>query len=121
MDNQNSLTSVGPSTRIVEVMGRAPNNVAIVCRDTLGYEYYVSARVRRTERFPAAGEMWLLDRTFGAWTFAAWLDTSLGEPEPEPDPEPESFRFVEQVRFATAGTYTFESDVNPWLRAGRVK
>lgn len=34
---------------------------------------------------------------------------------------PESYRFVEQLRFTTPGTSTFDRSLYPWLRAVRVK
>lgn len=61
---------VGPTTLRVTVRAVALDGTALVT-DTNGREYEVRWDLARTPFTPAKGELWLIDRSLGPWTFAA--------------------------------------------------
>lgn len=49
-----------------------------VCRDEFGQVVEVPLDVQRAKGFaPAVGERWVIDRTFGRWTFAAGIEVTV--------------------------------------------
>ncbi|MET7363280.1 hypothetical protein ABZS76_33250 [Streptomyces sp. NPDC005562] len=44
------------------------------CIDTEGQYLGVTTVIQRTGLTPEVGQMWLVDRTYGPWSFAARLD-----------------------------------------------
>lgn len=55
------------------------------CVDTMGRYVDVATSVYRTAIQPAVGQIWLVDRTYGTWTFAAYIH--LGEDDPLAEPQ----------------------------------
>ncbi|MFE0490202.1 hypothetical protein [Streptomyces griseoaurantiacus] len=45
-----------------------------VCVDTEGQYLDVTTALHRTGITPEVGQVWMVDRTYGTWSFAAWLE-----------------------------------------------
>jgi hypothetical protein len=70
---QSPITNTGPAVRLVSVIGFMSSGNAALCRDEFGKEYEVPMGIERTNRRPVVGEQWLIDSSFGNWSFAGWL------------------------------------------------
>lgn len=44
------------------------------CIDTEGQYLDITTAIHRTGITPMVGQTWLVDRTYGVWTLAAWIE-----------------------------------------------
>ncbi len=64
------MSDYGPVVRRVTVTGVGADGIALV-RDSLGREFEVHWDLWRTPFKPVEGDLWLIDKLLGPWTFAA--------------------------------------------------
>jgi hypothetical protein len=79
---------IGWTTKQVTVRELIAAKKLAVCVDTEGQHLEVTTAIHRTGITPQVGQTWLVDRTYGAWSFAAWWGTVPPEPDPSTDWQP---------------------------------
>lgn len=65
---------IGWTVKQVKVRELIPAKRMALCVDTEGQYVEVSTAIRRTGITPEVGQDWLIDRTYGTWSFAAQID-----------------------------------------------
>jgi hypothetical protein len=65
---------IGWTIKQVKVQSLVPAKKLALCVDTEGQILEVTTALHRTGITPVVGQTWLVDRTYGAWSFAAWWD-----------------------------------------------
>ncbi|MGA5598423.1 hypothetical protein ACPCSE_29735 [Streptomyces cellulosae] len=65
---------LGWTVKQVTVRELVPGRKLALCVDTEGQRIEVTTAIQRTGIELAEGQVWLVDRTFGHWSFAARLD-----------------------------------------------
>jgi hypothetical protein len=65
---------IGWTTKQVKVQEILTDKKVASCVDDMGQTINVTTAVHRTGITPQVGQTWMIDRTYGMWTFAAWLD-----------------------------------------------
>jgi hypothetical protein len=71
----NSAThGIGWTAKQVKVRSLVAGKKLALCVDTEGQQIEVTTAIHRTGITPEVGQDWLVDRTYGMWSFAAWLD-----------------------------------------------
>jgi hypothetical protein len=75
MGSGNSAThGIGWTVKQVKVRELVTGKKLALCVDTEGTQVEVTTAIHRTGITPQEGQTWLVDRTYGGWSFAAWLD-----------------------------------------------
>ncbi|MEU9405617.1 hypothetical protein AB0E08_07920 [Streptomyces sp. NPDC048281] len=65
---------IGWTVKQVRIRELVPGKKQALCVDDQGQQVEVTTAIRRTGITPEVGQDWLVDRTYGGWSFAAQLD-----------------------------------------------
>jgi hypothetical protein len=65
---------IGWSVMQVTIRELLPERKLASCINTEGQYVDVTTAIHRTGITPEVGQTWFVDRTYGFWSFAAWLD-----------------------------------------------
>jgi hypothetical protein len=65
---------IGWTVKQVKVSSILTDKKFALCVDTEGQQLEVTTAIHRTGITPVVGQTWLVDRTYGVWSFAAWVD-----------------------------------------------
>lgn len=71
--NGQTSTALGLNLRKVVVKQVVPERGVAICEDSMNYSTEVPYRLQRVGRMPAVGDVWYVDRSFGNWTFVAYV------------------------------------------------
>jgi hypothetical protein len=74
---------LGWAMKQVTVQEFNPARLVARCVDTEGLYLDVATSVRRCGIQPMIGQVWLVDRDMGAWTFRAYLDLAVSASRPD--------------------------------------